>query len=99
MVVATITDRHAVWFNLYLDVVKIVSLMQIYVGHYAEMGDNLVGNVLHQSLTVLYANYLVGIVHAQEDLAALRIGKAADPFKVFVVPGLLVFYVLTFVKL
>ena len=37
------------------------------------------------------------VVHANEHPAALRIGKAAYPLKVFVVPRFLELYVLTFV--
>ena len=61
------------------------------------MGDNLVGNVLHQSFAILHTYHLMSVVNTNEDSASLRIGKAANPLQVLVVPRLLVFDVLTFI--
>ena len=61
------------------------------------MGDNLVGDVLHKSFAAFHTDHLMSVIHANENSGTLGIGKAANPFQIFVIPRLLVFDVLTFV--
>ena len=57
---------------------------------------NLIRNILQQLFHVLHANYIPGIINTDVDRTALGIGKTTHPLQVFVPPGFLIFYILTF---
>ena len=96
MVNPMIGDRDATWRNVNFYRIMSIAYHKIAVRHYFKERNNLVGDVFHQLLGVCHANGLTGIIHADDEFAALRIGKAANPLQVLVVPRLLELYRLCF---
>ena len=96
MILSLESNRHIAGVHNNLDVFPAVHLMQVDLGHDAERGDNLVGDVLHQPFAVGDAHNFMIVVHTDIDSAALRIGETAYPFEVFVAPRLLILDVLLF---
>ena len=96
MVNPMIGDRDATWRNVNLYCIASIAYHKIDIRHYAKKRNNLVWNILHQFLGICDADGSAGIIHANDQLAALRIGKAANPLQVLVVPRLLEFYCLCF---
>ena len=97
IIMTTITYRIRICLNNHFNISQTVSIQEIDIDDYSQHIPYLVRNILHQFLWVVNSNHLVLVVHANEHSASLRIGKAAYPLKVFVVPRLLKLYVLTFV--
>ena len=71
-------------------------MVQVHVGHDAHIVDHLVGYVFEKFLGIFYADNISVVVDTDIQGAALGVGEAANPFKVFVLPGLLVFHILRF---
>jgi hypothetical protein len=64
----------------------IVFLQKIDFGSNAHQVFDFVGNVVHQVFGIFYANDLANIIFAYIDFPSLRVGKAAYPFEVIIVP-------------
>ena len=62
----------------------------------AKKRHDLVWNVLQKFLGICDADGFAGIIHADDQLTALRIGKAANPLQILVVPRLLELDILRF---
>ena len=74
-------------------------MQQIHICNNAQMGDNLIRNVLHQAFAVVHTDDFLLIIHTDVDTATTGIGKTAYPFQIFVAPTFFVFNVLAFAVL
>ena len=87
------------WLNDDFYVVKLSLMQQIHISNNAQMGDNLIRNVLHQAFAVVHTNDFLVVINTDVDTSTTGIGKTAYPFQILVTPTFLVFYVLAFAVL
>ena len=95
VILAVVADRKHALLHLDANHVLAILAQQRDIRDNAHRVAYLVGDVLHQRVDVLHADRFLGtVLDAEVDRAALRIGIAAYPGKILVVPALLVLDIL-----
>ena len=79
-----------------LDIFSAAFPQQVHIRHNPYGVSNFVGKVLKELLAAGHANDRAVILYSDINMPALRVGKTADPFQVFVPPGFLILDVLIF---
>ena len=83
---SVITNRKTARLNFDFNIIESILGMLIDIRNNSKSGLNLIRNVLKQFLCVLNPYNSSVITYANVDRTALRIGKSAYPFQVFVTP-------------
>ena len=96
VILATKTDRIRVSLRHNLQILFFVLFFQIDFHQNAHHVTHLVRNVLHQLLGFLYTAHFAIVAQTDIQRTALCIGKATNPFLLFVAPRFFEFYVLRF---
>ena len=73
--------------DFYLNIIKAAFAKSVHADDQSQSGLDLIRDVNHQLINILYANNFPCVINADIDDAAVCVGESANPFEIFVFPG------------
>ena len=96
VVFAMICDREVAFMHIDFDDILTLPSSQRNIRNNAHRIPDFVRDVLQQLLGVFHPDNRSVVINADDKLSAMRVGEAANPFQILVVPRLLELYCLRF---
>ena len=94
MIFTFVADGERTWLDSYFDYIATVLMKQIYFRNNSENIAYFIRNILQQLFGICDTDIFAVVVLSDEKSSALRVGKTADPFDVFIAPRLFVLDIL-----